>query len=78
MHSISIPEFFVGAEKGHTRHFHAKESDELVEANLENLIFQRKLLNAISLVIMINETNKASAERSISEGTELLDLIQSE
>lgn len=72
------PEFFVGPEKGHPTNFHTNEMNELVESNLDNPSFQRELLNAVSLVIMINETDKSAAESSILEGKELLDLLKAE
>ncbi|HMB62362.1 MAG TPA: DUF6090 family protein [Eudoraea sp.] len=67
---------FFPSEKGLTTNFHTKDMDERMEARIEIPDLQRKLLNSISLVIMINKTIKSSTQQATVEGEELLARIE--
>ena len=69
-------ENFVGSKKGFTSNFQSEDTDKLIATNLEDPDFKRKLLNAISVVIMINQSVKSSAQSSIRAGEELLTMIK--
>lgn len=71
-------ENFVEPELELANNYHTPEIKDYVELKLSLPEVQRNLLNAISLVIMIHESNKSSTNVIITEGKDLLKLINTE